>query len=259
MSDLPETFDEVFLVSERSEWLRRAFPPLLDADLPPEVEPFSFVPMSGLEEIASAVRPGPGGRLVDVACGRGGPGMWVARRVGATLCGVDGSPVAVASASRRRDAFGLGSTARFVVGDLADTGLDKGMADAVMCVDAFQFTEDRDRAARELRRVLRPGGRLVLTCWEARTPGDVDVAERFATLRCDQVLRDAGFTDVDVAERPAWEQRRQAVYEAALDAGPSDDPGLTLMQAEARTALAGMPSVRRVLVTATNPTRTDGS
>ncbi|WP_433271431.1 class I SAM-dependent methyltransferase [Actinosynnema sp. CS-041913] len=253
MSDLPESFDEAFLVSERSEWLRRTFPTLLDADLPPEVEPFSFVPASGLEEVASAVRVGPGGLLVDIACGRGGPGMWVARRIGATLCGVDSSPVAVASAARRRDAFGLGASARFVVGDLTGTGLDAGVADAVMCVDAFQFTEDRDLAARELRRVLRPGGRLVLTCWEARTPGDADVVERFATLRCGEVLRAAGFADVDVAERPAWEQRRRAVYEAALGTDPSDDPGLTLMQAEARTALAEMPRIKRVLATATNP------
>ncbi|MEU4807157.1 methyltransferase domain-containing protein [Actinosynnema sp. NPDC023587] len=253
MSDLPETFDDAFRISERSEWLRRAFPPLLDADLPAEVEPFSFVPSSGLEEISSAVRVGPGGLVVDVACGRGGPGMWVARRVGAALCGVDGSTIAVAAATRRRAAFGPGLDARFVVGDLAATGLADGVADAVMCVDAFQFAEDHDLVARELHRVLRPGGRLVLTCWEARERGDTAVADRFADLRCGEVLRDNGFTDVDVTERPAWEQRRRAVYEAALGAGPSEDPGLALMRTEAGTALGQMSRIRRVLITAAKP------
>ncbi len=253
MSGLPETFDDAFLLVERSTWLRRVFPGLFDPELPAEVEPFSYVPVSGLEEIASAGRVAPGGLLVDVACGRGGPGMWVARRLGAALCGVDGSPVAVASASRRRDAFGLGERARFVVGDLAGTGLGDGVADAVMCVDALQFAADRDLVAGELRRVLRPGGRVVLTCWEARTLGDVGVPERFANLDCGRVLRDAGFVDVDVAERPEWDRRRQAVYEAVLEADPSDDPGLTVIQTEARTVLPTMPLTRRVLVTATKP------
>ncbi|WP_147455070.1 class I SAM-dependent methyltransferase [Saccharothrix australiensis] len=254
MGELPETFDDAFRSSARSEWLRREFPRLLDPELPPEVEPFSFVPASGLAEIASAVRVGPGDLLVDLACGRGGPGMWVARRVGAALCGVDGSSVAVAAATDRRDAFGLGSRARFAQGDLAATGLADGAADAVMCVDALQFAPDRDLVARELRRVLRPGGRLVLTCWEARLLGDACVVERFATLRCGEVLRAAGFADVEVVERPAWEERRRAVYDAALALGPSEDVGLSMIQAEGRDALQEMPLTRRVLVTATNPT-----
>lgn len=132
--------------------------------------------------------------------------MWVARHVGAELCGVDSSPVAVAAARRRRAAFG--SRARFTVGDLAATGLDTGVADAVLCVDALQFAADRALVAAELRRVLRPGGRLALTCWE----GDAAGPARFANLRCGDVLRDAGFVDVEVVERPAWEDRRRAAY-----------------------------------------------
>lgn len=251
MGGLPKSFDDAFRAMERSPWLREVFPVLLDPGLPPEVEPFSFVPVSGLEEIASALGVGPGRLLVDVACGRGGPGMWVARRLGAALRGLDGSPVAVAAASRRRDAFGLGSRARFAVGDLSGTGLGTGVADAVMCVDAFQFADDPGLAARELGRVLRPGGRLVLTCWEARVLGEAGGAARFATLRCGEALREAGFAEVEVAERPGWERRRRAAYQAALDAGPSDDPGLTLMQHEAWAALERMHLLRRVLVIAT--------
>jgi SAM-dependent methyltransferase len=247
------TFDRTFLTAERSVWLREVFPSAFDADLPPEVEPYSFVPLSGLEEIAAALRVRVGGLVVDAACGRGGPGMWVARQVGAGLCGIDSSPVAVAAALRRRDAFGLGSRARFTVGDLTDTGLDAGVADAVMCVDALQFASDRNLVAGELRRVLRPGGRLVLTCWEARTRADAAVSERFATLRCGEVLRDAGFVEVEVVERPEWEQRRRAAYEAALEVGRSDDPGVTMMQAEARTGLAQLSLVRRVLAVGTAP------
>ncbi|MEV0674881.1 class I SAM-dependent methyltransferase [Actinosynnema sp. NPDC050436] len=253
MSDLPDTFDDAFSVVEQSEWLRKVFPSVVDAELPGEVEPFSFVPAAGLAEVAAAVRVGPGGLLVDLACGRGGPGLWVARRLGARLRGVDASPVAVAAATRRRALFGPGLDARFAVGDLAGTGLDDGVADAVVCVDAFQFSEDHDPVVRELRRVLRPGGRLALTCWESRDLGDSAVPARFAGLRCGELLRRGGLADVEVVERPGWEQRRRAAYEAALAAGPSDDAGLALMREEARSALGSLPRLRRVLVTATNP------
>ncbi len=235
------SFDKAFRAAERSPWLREVFPTVVG--LPSEVEPYSFVPLAGLEEIAVALRMDAGGLLVDVACGRGGPGMWVARRVGAGLCGVDGSKVAVAGARRRA----FGSRTWFVVGDLAATGLVSGVADGVTCVDAFQFAADRALVARELRRVLRPGGRVALTCWE----GDAGVSARFASLRCGEVLRDAGFVDVEVVERPEWEERRRAAYEAALAVGPSDDPGLTRMQAEGRSGLPQMPRLRRVLAVAT--------
>jgi SAM-dependent methyltransferase len=235
------SFDRAYQAAERSTWLREVFPTVVG--LPSEVEPYSFVPLSGLEEIAAALRMDAGGLLVDVACGRGGPGMWVARQVGAELCGVDGSKVAVAGARRRA----FGSRMWFVVGDLAATGLASGVADAVMCVDALQFATDRALVAGELRRVVRPGGRVALTCWE----GDAGVSARFASLRCGEVLRNAGFVDVQVVERPEWEDRRRAAYEAALEVGPSDDPGLTRMQAEARTGLPQMPLLRRVLAVAT--------
>ena len=40
----------------------------------------------------------------------------------------------------------------------------------MLCVDAIQFAPQQDAAYRELRRVLAPGGRVVLTCWEPVSP-----------------------------------------------------------------------------------------
>ena len=57
--------------------------------------------------------------------------------------------------------FGLASRARFVVGDLAHTGLPQASADAAVSIDAFHFAADPAAAAAEARRILRPGGRLV--------------------------------------------------------------------------------------------------
>ena len=76
--------------------------------------------------------------------------------------GVDFSAEAVRQA--REHARRLGRTADFRLGDLAATGLGDGSADAVLCVDAIQFAQRPDAANCELRRILGPGGRAVLTC-----------------------------------------------------------------------------------------------
>jgi SAM-dependent methyltransferase len=50
--------------------------------------------------------------------------------------------------------------------DLTDTGLPGGSADTILCVDAFHFASSITAAADERARLLRPGGKLVITTWE---------------------------------------------------------------------------------------------
>jgi ubiquinone/menaquinone biosynthesis C-methylase UbiE len=248
------SFDEGFTRVQRSVWLRTTFGAVLDPDLPADVEPFSFVPLQGLREVAAALQLNRGEALVDLACGRGGPGMWVARETGAVLVGVDGSEVGVGQARARAGLFGLEQTARFVVGDLAATGLPDACADGVMSIDAIQFAPDPLACAREVLRIVRPGRWFALTNWEPRRPGDPQVPDRFRDLQLAQVLTTAGFHAVEVHERPAWEVRTHAVFEAALAAGdPGQDDGLAMFQQDARAAGTWNKRCRRVLAVARRP------
>ena len=164
-------FDKGFAAIAASPGIRRVWD-TVDPHLSPEIEPFSFVSVDLLHHVAQALALSPAETLVDLGCGRGGPGLWLAQSQGASLIGVDFSAIAVQQANDRAVLFGLADTARFVVGDLAATGLPAASADAVVSIDALHFAADLAAAGREVLRVLRPGHRLVLTSWQPRTTDD---------------------------------------------------------------------------------------
>jgi SAM-dependent methyltransferase len=245
-------FDEAFTTLAASPGLRRVWELALP-DLPPEVEPFSFVSAGLLAHVARALDLAPGQTLVDLGCGRGGPGLWLARQVNATLVGLDFSPVGTGHAASRAARFGLAGRARFVIGDLARCGLRHASADAVVSVDAFHFAADPAAAASEVRRLLRPGRPVVLTSWQPKPPVDARLPGRLS-IGWTPLLRGAGFTDVRVQARPEWHDLWTGVYRVALDIGdPDGDEGLTRLQDEARRHLPYAGLLERVVVTATAP------
>ena len=219
--------------------------------LPPRLLSTSLLSWEGIAEVTAALRLSAGDTLLDLACGRGGYGLEIAARTGARLTGVDFSAEAVRQA--REQARRLGRTADFRVGDLTATGLDTGAADAVICVDAIQFAGQPDTAYAEVRRVLAPGGRAVLTCWEPAARDDERVPGRLRQVNIGAGLRGAGFADVRVHERTAWLDRERAVWEEAAALDPGDDPALRSFHDEGVRSLATFGLVRRVMATATAP------
>ena len=99
-----------------------------------------------------------GRRVLDAACG---PGLYAAEliRRGADVTGFDQSPRMVEIC---RERAGQGE---FRVHDLTDpiSWLPDGSVDLVLCALAIEYVNDRVAALREFRRVLRPGGALVLS------------------------------------------------------------------------------------------------
>jgi SAM-dependent methyltransferase len=219
--------------------------------LPPHLLSTSLLTWDGVAEVTGQVRLRPGGTLVDLACGRGGYGLEVADRAGARLAGVDFSAEALRQA--RELARRLGREAEFSVGDLAATGRGSGSADAVLCVDAVQFADDPDAAYRELRRILVPGGRAVLTCWEAVDAADERVPARLRRVALAAGLTAAGFGDVEVLDRPRWREAERAMWTEAAALDPAGDPALQSFHDEGVRSLEFFGLVRRVLGTATAP------
>jgi SAM-dependent methyltransferase len=217
--------------------------------LPAHLLSTSLLTWDGIADVTATLRLDEGDVLLDLACGRGGYGLEIAHRTGARLVGVDFSPVAVRRA--REQAARLGRTADFRVGTLLDTGLEESSVDAAIVVDAVQFSEQPQATYRELARVLRPGGRVALTCWEVLDPGDETQPERLRAVDLGGGLTGAGFSEVEVVERGDWRGQERAMWEEAARLDPGDDPALRSLRDEGLRSLPQHDARRRVLATAT--------
>jgi hypothetical protein len=113
--------------------------------------------------LVHALGVGRGDTIVDVASGLGTSALQSARETGCAVIGVDLSEESVAAAERAAQAAGLGERVRFAVGDAEALPLDDSSVDGALCECALCTFPDKQSAARELARVLRPGARLGLS------------------------------------------------------------------------------------------------
>lgn len=221
-------------------------------EYPSWADPFSYVSVTELRRFARELRAMRGRCLVDLGCGRGGPGLWVAAVTGARLIGVDTDQAALTAARRRAAQVGMASRASFREGSFEGTGLPGGAADAVMSVDALLFAPAKRAAAAELARILVPGGWLVLTSWDYHS----QPAGRPAQVTDHRpLLEQAGFDILGYEETRAWRDRQERTGRALLSAAAelAAESGSTAAQHAARIAemnatLACM--IRRILVIA---------
>jgi len=112
-----------------------------------------FVAGLGIEE---------GERLLDVACGTGNVAI-PAARLGARVTGVDIAPNLIEQARARAEAEGV--TARFDEGDAERLPYEDGAFDTAVTMFGAMFAPRPELAAKELIRVCRAGGRIVMANW----------------------------------------------------------------------------------------------
>jgi SAM-dependent methyltransferase len=117
-----------------------------------------------------------GTRALDLGCGTGNAALELAR-AGAITTAIDPAARLVEVARQRAEAAGL--TIDLRVGDAAAIPVADGSIDRIVSVFAVIFAPDAAAALTEVKRVLAPGGRILLTAW---VPGE-GIGKKHAALR----------------------------------------------------------------------------
>jgi ubiquinone/menaquinone biosynthesis C-methylase UbiE len=154
----------------------------------------------------------PGDVVLDLGCG---PGFYVADLLDTigpegAVTGVDPSPAMLEMTRRRVDGH---ANARVLEGQATALPVGDGEFDRLLSVQVFEYLDDVGAALAEVRRVLKPGGRLVLwdidwstLSWHSTDPArmermlrawDRHLADPVLPRTLAATLRGAGFTDVE--------------------------------------------------------------
>ena len=178
-------------------------------EFPEDTESYSFVTLTDLNKMADFSNLEEGDCFADIACGRGGPGMWLARKTNTKILGMDISEEAVNSANQRIHEFGLDDRAEFKTGTFYDTGFENESCDCAISVDALWLAPDRNKALVEIARILKPNARFIFTTWDGNIP--------FMPSDHKGSLADSGFEVEIYEETKGWKKRQLAVYNGVLN------------------------------------------
>jgi arsenite methyltransferase len=113
--------------------------------------------------LARALGLRPGDRVLDVASGPGTTAFLLASEFGVVVDGVDLGDLTVAKANATAASEGIADRVRFHLGDAERIPLPDASVDAVVCECAFCTFPDKQTAAAEMARVLKPGGCVGIT------------------------------------------------------------------------------------------------
>jgi SAM-dependent methyltransferase len=234
-------------------WARHA----VDGEMPDGFEHLNFARIADIELLRDALDLEPGDRFVDLACGAGGPGAWIARQTQGVLVGVDLSRVGTRIAAERAAAHRLvGAT--FVVGSVDHLPIVDGCLVGAMSLDSLQYVPDKRTTFTEVVRALVPGGRFAFTAFEldGERVRDVPVLGVDPVGDYSVLLENVGFTVVTYDETPGWHERLVAAYSAVVASEPTlrpqmGDSAVDALLLEMLLTLQIEPYRRRVFAVAT--------
>jgi SAM-dependent methyltransferase len=111
----------------------------------------------------------PGMKVLDLGCGDGTTAI-PAAKLGANVLGVDIAGNLVAAGNRRAAQLGLSATCSFVEGDACDLRIENKSFDRIISVFGAMFAPKPFDVAREMVRVTKPGGRIIMGNWIPNDP-----------------------------------------------------------------------------------------
>ena len=155
---------------------------------------------------------GPETKVLDAGCGVGTTAITIAQRFSAKVTAIDIAPLMLERAREAIDAADVNDRVHVQEGDILALDFDDDSFDVVIAEAVTMFV-DRPRAARELIRVCRPGGRVLATEFMWRRPPSEEAREVFLGQVCPglhfdtaedwvRIYTEAGLSDIEIDEGP---------------------------------------------------------
>ncbi len=208
-----------------AEWLAQAVADFSSEDPIPAAcrgtgNPALFERMSGL------LGADPGMTVLDVGCGIGGPGAWLATERGCRVIGIDAMHPAI------RGLKLLFPDLPAVVASIERPPFGADAFDSAWMLGVLELLDDKKRALAELRHVVRPGGRVIIYSFVIAGDEPDDVPEADIFERPQDVIKTAVSVGLDVLHAARivgapkvpdeWRVQTARVRERLRDLHPND-------------------------------------
>jgi SAM-dependent methyltransferase len=185
-----------------------------------------------IRQLGELLRLGPDLRVLDVACGTGGPAVLLASTFGCRITGVERSPDFVAWGRERISEAGLAERIDIVEGDASAYPLEPEAWDAALCLGATFVFHDLAGTIDALLPTVKPGGYLAVgePYWrqwplprEVDEMGYVPLDETIARI----TARGLALTGLIAASHDDWDRYKSLRWRAVEEyLSEHDDPEL---------------------------------
>lgn len=194
-STIADAFDTFNRLRLQSRVLEDVWRQAYGQEYAAEARPDGFYPLSVLEAIIAAASErhasGTGEKaLLDIGCGHGMTGLFLAQRLKWKLLGIDISPASIALAQKNASGSEVAAS-RFWVADASSTELEPNACALVTCLDVLLYFPDKLAVLKEIHRILEPKGLFAFTTWEQHGYNPRLGAQQVDDYR--PLLKEAGF------------------------------------------------------------------
>ncbi|MHA2397891.1 MAG: class I SAM-dependent methyltransferase [Promethearchaeota archaeon] len=248
--DVSKGIGNLYYGIEKGNYYKSILKKAFGDNYPEGLEPDGYITMSDLHNFVKFLNVGRGNTIIDLGCGKGGPGMWLAREIGCNYVGIDKSIKAIEIANRRIKEFGTDDKIKFITGDFSSTSFTDNQFDGAISADALQMIHnpsELQEALHEIYRILQVGAPFLFIC------GEVHFPKRVSDFR--PLLKKAGFKIEKYDEIPDWEHPRRSILLKILESRDElikevGKLGASFILNEAQTDLPALNHIRRIFAVA---------
>jgi len=178
-----------------------------------------FLSPGGTDEIDEVMKgiDASGKSILDIGCGCGGAAIHLLKNHGAkSVLGIDTESLVIQRAEELAAKYDLSHLAQFHYVKPGPIDVPDDSVDIVFSKEVFLHIQNKDDLIEDIYRILKPGGLVVVSDWMRidDNPPSIQMQEYIAAegldmhmcslKRYEQVLKNAGFTDINIKDRNSW-------------------------------------------------------